>query len=65
VVDPTFAGGRAVECLWDCEEGVRAVGVEHADLTPQVQARLESMVGDVIEDDRVRALAAVRLTAPS
>lgn len=59
--DPAFSGKWASECLWDCEESIRARGAELAPLTSGVTARLEELAGDVHEYAAVREAARSRL----
>jgi hypothetical protein len=59
--DPAFGAKWATECLWDCEESVRAKGAEFAPLTSDVTARLEELAADVHEYASVREAAHRRL----
>jgi hypothetical protein len=55
-----FAHGLAVECLWDCEEGVRPIGCDSVDLEmPDVRARLHARSREPYQD--VRSTARERL----
>lgn len=57
-----FSRGFAVECLWDCEERVRQVGCAHVDgRNPDASERLQALVRDPREDERVRRAAQERL----
>ncbi|GAB3432283.1 hypothetical protein [Flindersiella endophytica] len=46
---PAFGATWATECLWDCEESVRARAAEFAPLTPDVTTRLTELAEDVHE----------------
>ena len=60
--DPGFAGGLALECLWDCEAGTRLLAAEHVDLgVPGARERLTLLADDALEDDHVRDAARERL----
>jgi hypothetical protein len=60
--DPEFARTRAVECLWDCDPGVRAFGITRVELeSPEVEARLRAMACDWAEDADVQHAACSRL----
>jgi hypothetical protein len=49
----------SAELLWDCEEGVRVVGCEHAarDAMPEQKTKLASLAADPFEEDEVRVAA--------
>lgn len=59
--DPTFAERLAMECLWDCEDDVRALGAKHTPLTPAATARLHELADDSQEEQPVRDAAGARL----
>ncbi|MFB7613842.1 hypothetical protein [Kitasatospora sp. NPDC056181] len=52
-----------VECLWDCEEDARLLGVAHAPDRPEVRERLAYLRDDPMEEAGVRAAAGERLAA--
>ena len=57
-----FSRNLAFECLWDCEEELRAIGCVHVD--PSVLGatrRIAELAGDELEEDDVRAVAHDRL----
>lgn len=57
-----FAHGRALECLWDCEDNVRLIGCRAIDMAvPDALERLHAIRRDPYEDDDVRAAARDRL----
>ena len=59
-----FAGGVAVDCLWDCEERVRQIGCERVDVgQPDASGRLHALARDPFEDEDVRAAAKERLAS--
>ena len=65
-VDPRFAGDLALECLWDCEEDTREIGVAEASWSSaEVRGRVRQLAWDRLQPRRVRALAARRLRAMS
>ncbi|MFH9348545.1 hypothetical protein [Kitasatospora sp. NPDC017646] len=51
-----------VESLWDCESGVRLLGVEHAPERPEVWERLRYLRDDPMEERAVREAAGRRLS---
>lgn len=58
-----FAHGTALECLWDCEKGVRLIGCSSVGLHEfEVSPRLQTMASDPHEDEEVRHAAQKRLT---
>ncbi|AEW93115.1 MULTISPECIES: hypothetical protein [Streptomycetaceae] len=58
-VDPAFAKGFAVECLWDCEESTRELAARHAATGDvRVLAQLRRLAADPAEEAEV--LTAVR-----
>ena len=59
--DPTFAERLAEECLWDCEDDVRALGTKHSPLTSTAVARLHELADDSHEEQTVRDTAGARL----
>lgn len=60
--DPSFAGGLAVECLWDCEPSVRLPGVRSVDTSAEgVTERLKDISQDEAEQPDVREAAKSRL----
>ena len=62
LTDPAFSTTRAIECLWDCEERTRIIGIEHADQTnTTVRERLTELASDPFEDEDVRDAAHARL----
>ncbi|RSM42741.1 hypothetical protein DMB66_54525 [Actinoplanes sp. ATCC 53533] len=52
IADPPAAESLLVEGLWDCEEGVRRLAVEHVALSAEVRERLAYLRDDPIEDPR-------------
>jgi hypothetical protein len=64
-LSPTFSGGAAVECLWDCEAETRRCGAVHASASTEMIKRLTTMAVDPTEDEDTRRLAAQRLTRES
>ncbi|WP_380284723.1 hypothetical protein [Kitasatospora purpeofusca] len=62
-IDPAGLGGIYVECLWDCEEDARLLGVERAPDGVEVRERLRYLEGDEVETAEVRAAAGDRLAA--
>lgn len=61
VADRPGAEEWLVEGLWDCEEGVRELAVEHVARTPEVRDRLTYLRDDPMEEPGVRGAAAARL----
>lgn len=62
-IDPTGLDGIHVECLWDCEEDARLLGVRHAPDGVEVWERLRYLADDPMEEETVRAAARERLAA--
>ncbi|MFB7471067.1 hypothetical protein [Kitasatospora sp. NPDC056184] len=62
-IDPAGLGGIYEECLWDCEEGARLLGVERAPDGVEMRERLRYLEGDEVETAEVRAAARERLAA--
>ncbi|MFF7589738.1 hypothetical protein ACFZCK_19850 [Kitasatospora purpeofusca] len=60
-IEPEGLGGIYVECLWDCEEDARLLGVERAPDGVEVRGRLEYLRDDELESEGVRAAAGERL----
>ncbi|WP_405365862.1 hypothetical protein [Kitasatospora sp. NBC_00039] len=50
-----------VECLWDCEDDARLLGIAHAPDGAEVRDRLAYLRGDPMEEPEVRAAAGARL----
>ncbi|WP_037604405.1 hypothetical protein [Streptacidiphilus rugosus] len=65
VVDPYFATGAAVECLWDCEEATRELAARHVLTKGDVRVldRLRRMAADPGEEAEVHAAVRGRLSA--
>ncbi|MFD7310358.1 hypothetical protein [Promicromonospora sp. NPDC059942] len=59
--DPTFGPRIAPECLWDCEDPVRILGVNHAPRTAVVAERLRELADESGEDPDVREAARRRI----
>ena len=60
--DPAFPQTQAVECLWDCEPEVRAIGAGHVDSRDrQVLKRLNVMASDWAENEHTQLAAQERL----
>ncbi|MEV0192130.1 hypothetical protein AB0I39_26780 [Kitasatospora purpeofusca] len=62
-IEPAGLGGTYVECLWDCEEEARLLGVERAPDGAEVRGRLAYLGDDELEEPAVRAAARERLAA--
>ncbi|MFF7456110.1 hypothetical protein [Kitasatospora sp. NPDC008115] len=62
-IEPAGLAGIYVECLWDCEEDARLMGVERAPDGVEVRGRLEYLRDDELESAVVRAAASARLAA--
>ncbi|WP_052848890.1 HEAT repeat domain-containing protein [Streptomyces avicenniae] len=61
-VDPGFAAGFAVECLWDCEEDTRETGARHATTgDTRVMERLRRLATDPAEEAGVQTAVRGRL----
>lgn len=57
-----FSAKYAYECLFDCENDTKLVGIEYADIAePKVYQRLTELVEDVSFDERIRREAKERL----
>jgi hypothetical protein len=57
-----FAGGLAVECLWDCEGQARQTGCACVDLQDlHAYDRLQALARDPLEDEEVQEAARKRL----
>ncbi|MEY9872425.1 hypothetical protein ABH931_001901 [Streptacidiphilus sp. MAP12-33] len=65
VVDPYFATGAAVECLWDCEEATRELAARHVRTSGNVRVldRLRRLAADPGEEAEVHAAVRGRLSA--
>ncbi|MFE7189695.1 hypothetical protein [Kitasatospora sp. NPDC057541] len=61
VIEPAGLDGIYLECLWDCEEDARLLGVERAPDGAQVRERLRYLERDELEGEAVRAAARERL----
>jgi hypothetical protein len=60
--DPSFAGGFAVECLWDCEETTREIAARHAGTgDARVLAQLLRLAADPAEEAEVQTAVRGRL----
>lgn len=58
-----FPRGRAVECLTDCEEQIRAIAIGHVDISVRaVRERLGLIAADPMEGDDNRLAAATRIS---
>ncbi|MEV1007076.1 HEAT repeat domain-containing protein [Streptomyces sp. NPDC049881] len=65
-VDPGFAAGFAVECLWDCEEDTRETGARHATTgDTRVMERLRRLAADPAEEAAVQTAVRGRLDGPA
>ncbi|MFJ8430034.1 hypothetical protein ACIQ9P_01900 [Kitasatospora sp. NPDC094019] len=62
-IDPAGLGGIYEECLWDCEDAARLMGVERAPDGAGVRKRLGYLAADGLETAEVRAAASARLAA--
>ncbi|MEV0531567.1 hypothetical protein [Kitasatospora sp. NPDC050463] len=62
-IDPTGLDAVYVECLWDCEDDARMLGIAHAPDGPDVRARLAYLRDDPMEVPEVGAAAGARLAA--
>ena len=52
--DPAFPSDRAFECLWDCDDSVRATGCTHVDIAlPGARERLMRLASSPLEEDKV------------
>ncbi|MEV7779182.1 hypothetical protein [Kitasatospora sp. NPDC088351] len=60
-IGPAGLADAYAECLWDCEESARLLGVERAPDGPVVRERLAYLRDDPMEEAAVRAAARVRL----
>ncbi|MFF8768745.1 hypothetical protein [Kitasatospora sp. NPDC015120] len=63
VIEPAGLEGIYAECLWDCEDAARLMGVERAPDGPEVRERLARLREDPVETPEVRAAASARLAA--
>lgn len=60
--DTDFPARLAYDCLWDCEETVRYVGIQSVELSlPGARERIEALAGDQCEDEEIRTAARARL----
>lgn len=64
-IDPTGLDEVYVECLWDCEDDARLLGVRRAPDGPAVRERLAYLRDDPLEAPEVGAAAGQRLAAPT
>ncbi|MGV9263600.1 hypothetical protein ACWDRR_02920 [Kitasatospora sp. NPDC003701] len=64
-IDPTGLESVYVECLWDCEDDARLLGVRRAPDGAEVRERLAYLRDDPMEEPAVRAAAGERLAAPT
>lgn len=56
--DPDFPRGLAIDCLWDCEPSIRALGIQHVSVThPGVSDRLGQLARDPLDEPEVRQQA--------
>ncbi|MER5351339.1 hypothetical protein ABT093_13510 [Kitasatospora sp. NPDC002551] len=62
-IEPAGLDGIHVECLWDCEEAARLLGVRKAKDGVEVRERLAYLRDDEMETAEVRAAAGERLAA--
>ncbi|MFE2722919.1 hypothetical protein [Kitasatospora sp. NPDC059327] len=62
-VDPTGLDAVYGECLWDCEEDARLLGIAHAPDGPDLRERLAYLRDDAMEEPAVGAAAGARLAA--
>jgi hypothetical protein len=64
-IDPYFATGAAVECLWDCEEATRELAARHVRTSGNVRVldRLRRLAADPGEEAEVHAAVRGRLSA--
>jgi hypothetical protein len=61
-VSPRFGETLAIESLWDCEKGTRAVGCVSATWArAQVRDRIRELVADVLEEEVVRSAGRTRM----
>ncbi|NEA38172.1 HEAT repeat domain-containing protein, partial [Streptomyces sp. SID11385] len=61
-IDPRFAAGFAVECLWDCEESTRELGALHAETADsRVVTQLRRLAADPAEEDEVQSAVRGRI----
>ncbi|MFE3373367.1 hypothetical protein ACFXOK_27675 [Streptomyces sp. NPDC059173] len=51
------------ECLWDCEETTRLLGIASAPASPETLSRIAVLRDDLMETTEVRAAARARLVA--
>ncbi|MEZ0066461.1 hypothetical protein ABIA32_002471 [Streptacidiphilus sp. MAP12-20] len=65
LIDPYFATGAAVECLWDCEEATRELAARHVLTKGDVRVldRLRRLAADPGEEAEVHAAVRGRLSA--
>ncbi|WP_042381384.1 hypothetical protein [Streptacidiphilus melanogenes] len=65
LIDPYFATGAAVECLWDCEEATRELAARHVRTSGNVRVldRLRRLAADPGEEAEVHAAVRGRLSA--
>jgi hypothetical protein len=65
VIDPYFATGAAVECLWDCEEATRELAARSVRTSGNVRVldRLRRLAADPGEEAEVHAAVRGRLSA--
>ncbi|MDY0812348.1 hypothetical protein [Kitasatospora purpeofusca] len=62
-IEPAGLDGIYVECLWDCEEDARLLGVERTRDGVEVRERLRYLAENELEAEKVRAAARGRLAA--
>ncbi len=63
VIDPSFADGFAIECLWDCEESTRELAARHAATGDvRVLAQLRRLAADPAEEADVQSAVRGRLS---
>ncbi len=63
-IDPAFADGFAIECLWDCEESTRELAARHAATGDvRVLAQLRRLAADPAEEAEVQTAVRGRLSA--
>jgi hypothetical protein len=59
-----FRDTLALECLWDCEEGTRALGAKFVSVeSDQARKRLRHLANDAFESNEVLSESKVRLSA--
>jgi hypothetical protein len=62
-IDPSFADGFAIECLWDCEESTRELAARHAATGDvRVLAQLRRLAADPAEEADVQTAVRGRLS---